>query len=180
MCNSFILYNRFTGNMTDSRYWFKEVTTKFIEIYESHPYLWKIKSGDYTNRNLKNAVYDKLVEVCKIINPEANRDYAVTKIQSFRGSFRKEMGKMEESKRSGAADEIYTPTLWYFHLLLFTSDQEVPTPSIFNIGEERTENSTKEKTSHDDGSECNKSQVIIFPMYLLETKMMYKLRFSFG
>jgi Alcohol dehydrogenase transcription factor Myb/SANT-like len=51
--------------MTDSRYWSKEVVTEFIEIYKCHPCLWKIKSRDYTNRNLKNAAYEKLVQFCK-------------------------------------------------------------------------------------------------------------------
>lgn len=158
--------------MPDSRYWSKEVITNFMEIYKSYPCLWKIKSRDYTNRNLKNAAYDKLVEFSKTINPEANRDYVVKKIQSFRGSFRKEMKKMEESKRSGAgSEEIYTPTLWYFDLLLFTIDQELPTPSISNIGEEETENSMEEGTSQeceireegeDDCTEGNNRQVIFY------------------
>lgn len=82
--------------MGDSRYWSKEVITNFIELYKSYPCLWKIKSRDYTNRNLKNAAYNKLVDFCKSINPEANRDYVAKKIQSFRGSFRKEMKKLED------------------------------------------------------------------------------------
>lgn len=50
--------------------------------------------------------------------------------------FRKEMKKVLESKRSGASqDEIYNPTLWYYDLLLFTKDQELPTDSLSNLGE---------------------------------------------
>ncbi|KAF5270362.1 hypothetical protein FQR65_LT05550 [Abscondita terminalis] len=131
--------------MADARYWSKETITSFIEIYKSYPCLWKIKCKDYTNRNLKNAAYDKLVEFCKTINPEANRDYVVKKIQSFRGSFRKELKKVEDSKRSGAgADEIHTPTLWYFDQLVFTIDQELPTPSVCNILEEDSDSLTEE------------------------------------
>lgn len=55
----------FVGKMTDARYWSKKVVSNFIDIYKSYPCLWKIKSRDYTNRNLKNAAYDKLVEFCK-------------------------------------------------------------------------------------------------------------------
>lgn len=153
--------------MTDSRYWSKEIVTNFIEMYKSFPCLWKIKSRDYTNRNLKNAAYDKLAEFCKTINPEANRDYVVKKIQSFRGSFRKESKRVEDSKRSGAgSDEIHTPTLWYFDLLLFTIDQELPAPSISNIGEEKLENSIEEGIQEseiledqDDGSGHSNTQV---------------------
>ncbi|KAK9711262.1 Alcohol dehydrogenase transcription factor Myb/SANT-like [Popillia japonica] len=68
------------------------------------------------------------------IRKEANRDFVVKKIQSLRGSFRKEAKKVEESKRSGAsADDVYVPSLWYYDLLLFTKDQEMPTSSISNI-----------------------------------------------
>ncbi|KAL4085210.1 hypothetical protein QTP88_027069 [Uroleucon formosanum] len=75
--------------------------------------------------------YDELVDLCKTVYPEANRDFVVKKIQSFRGSFRKELKKVEDSKRSGrSADEVHIPTLWYYHLLEFTVDQELPTGSI--------------------------------------------------
>ncbi|KAI4459756.1 hypothetical protein MML48_6g00005452 [Holotrichia oblita] len=157
---------RLTDNMTDSRNWSKEVVTHFIEMYKSFPCLWKIKSRDYTNRNLKNAAYDKLVEFCKTINPEANRDFVVKKIQSFRGSFRKEIKRVEDSKRSGAgSDEIHSPTLWYFDLLLFTIDQELPAPSI-SIEVEELENSIEEGTQEseiledeDNGSGYSNTQI---------------------
>lgn len=173
--------------MGDSRYWSKEVITNFIELYKSYPCLWKIKSRDYTNRNLKNAAYNKLVEFCKSINPEANRDYVAKKIQSFRGSFRKEMKKLEDSKRSGAGtDEIFTPTLWYFDLLLFTMDQELPTPSVSNI---ESEDDPEEGTSRDDGLQeesenddyegTRDKPVSSYLLFIKDTKS-YKLCFSFG
>jgi len=46
------------------------------------------------------------------------------------------MKKVMESQRSGSSkDDIYVPTLWYYDLLLFTQDQEIPTDSISNLGE---------------------------------------------
>lgn len=46
------------------------------------------------------------------------------------------MKKVMESQRSGSSkDDIYVPTLWYYDLLLFTKDQEIPTDSISNLGE---------------------------------------------
>lgn len=120
--------------MNDSRYLSKEFVIEFLEKYRQFPCLWKIKSKDYTNKNLKNRAYDELLTVCKTINPEANRDFVVKKIQSFRGSFRKELKKVEDSKRSGkSADDVHVPTLWYYHLLEFTVDQELPTDSISNF-----------------------------------------------
>ena len=41
------------------------------------------------------------------------------------------------STRSGkGADDIYVPTLWYYDLLLFTKDQDIPSASVSNIEEE--------------------------------------------
>jgi len=126
--------------MSDSRYLSKEFITEFLEKYREFPCLWKIKSKDYTNKNLKNRAYDELLKVCKSINPETNRDFVVKKIQSFRGSFRKELKKVEDSKRSGrSADDVHIPTLWYYHLLEFTVDQELPTDSISNFNNIETE-----------------------------------------
>lgn len=120
--------------MSDSRYLTKEFISDFLEKYRGFSCLWKIKSKEYTNKNLKNKAYDELVELCKTVYPDANRDFVVKKIQSFRGSFRKELKKVEDSKRSGrSADEVHIPTLWYYHLLEFTIDQELPTESINNI-----------------------------------------------
>lgn len=129
--------------MADSRYWSREFITEFIDLYKSYPCLWKITSKEYTNKNLKNSAYDKLVELCKKVDAAVNRDVVTKKIQSFRGCFRKEMKKVNDPKRSGAGQEdVYTPTLWYYDLLLFTTDQETPTESISNMDslEEITEN----------------------------------------
>ncbi|KAF5277243.1 hypothetical protein FQR65_LT00351 [Abscondita terminalis] len=126
--------------MADTRYWPKEFLTKFIEKYKSYPCLWKIKSKEYTNKNLKNVAYESLVEMCRNIYPEANRDFVVKKIQSLRGSFRKELKRVTYSKTTGtSADGVYTPSLWYFDLLLFTKDQEIPTESVCNIENENEE-----------------------------------------
>lgn len=89
------------------------------------------------NKNLKNKAYDQLIDLCKTVFPEANKDFVVKKIQNFRGSFRKELKKVEDSKRSGrSADEVHVPTLWYYHLLEFTVDQELPTGSMSNMNNE--------------------------------------------
>jgi len=119
--------------MSDTRYWSKEFTTTFLKKYREFPCLWKIKSKEYLNKNL--TAYDELIDLCKTIYPEANRDFVLKKIQGLRGSFRKELKKVLNSKRSGnGADQIYEPTLWYYDLLKFTIDQETPSHSICNIG----------------------------------------------
>lgn len=75
-----------------------------------------------------------MVQLCREIDPEANKDSVMKKIQNYRGCFRKELKKIEKSKRSGnSADNVYTPNLWYYNYLLFTLDQEIPTTSTSNI-----------------------------------------------
>lgn len=36
-------------------------------------------------------------------------------------------------------DNLYTPPLWYFHLLSFLNDQEIPIGSLSNINNEDRE-----------------------------------------
>lgn len=97
---------------------------------------------------MKNEAYKELVILCKRAYPDANRDFVVKKIQSIRGSFRKELKKIEESKKSGTSpDDVYEPSLWYFDLLLFTKDQELSTYSVSNIAETYTETAEELKGS---------------------------------
>ncbi|CAJ0962542.1 unnamed protein product [Ranitomeya imitator] len=52
------------------------------------------------------------------------------KIQAFCTVYKKEVNKVEKSVKSGAGtDDVYVPKLWYYDLLVFTRDQEIPRPS---------------------------------------------------
>ncbi|CAH1985755.1 unnamed protein product [Acanthoscelides obtectus] len=87
-----------------------------------------------------NAAYHRLVQKYKNIDPNANRDIVVKKINNLRTAYKKELNKIKKSHKSGAGtDEIYTPHLWYFELLSFLYDQEVPGPSISNMDEDENE-----------------------------------------
>lgn len=69
------------------------------------------------------------------MEPDAVRDSVVKKINNLRSTFRKELKKVNDSKRSGAgSDDIYVPSLWYFNNLMFLVDQETPdtSESTFN------------------------------------------------
>lgn len=113
---------------------------EFIQCYRSETCLWQTKSKDYHDRNKKNAAYNRLVEKYKIIDPNANRDIVVKKINNLRTAYKKELNKMKQSIKSGAGtDELYTPHLWYFDLLKFLYDQEIPRPSVSNINEDENE-----------------------------------------
>ena len=67
-------------SMTDLRLATKEFLTEFIETYRSHPALWKVKSKDHVNRNLKIIGYDALVELYKKVDSNAYHDLVAKKI----------------------------------------------------------------------------------------------------
>ncbi|KAF6202450.1 hypothetical protein GE061_004850 [Apolygus lucorum] len=120
--------------MSDIRNASREFMTEFINTYRAHPALWKTKSKDYVNRNLKNTGYEALIEIFKKVDQNADRDLVAKKIQSLRGSFRKELKKyLKYQKNGGRVDEQYVPSLWYFDMLMFTRDQE-PADSLDSIG----------------------------------------------
>ncbi|KAJ8971541.1 hypothetical protein NQ317_014973 [Molorchus minor] len=107
--------------MADIRSFSKDFITEFIELYKAYPCLWKTKSKDYMNRNKKNEAYKVLLE----------------KLQEVE----KKCHKRNDSKRSGTGtDDVYVPHLWYYDLLLFGRDQEIPRQSVSNIEDPREEN----------------------------------------
>ncbi|CAJ0957656.1 unnamed protein product [Ranitomeya imitator] len=92
-----------------------------LEMYRSLPCLWKIKSADYSNRYKKKDAYEKLVAIYKEHHPTETVDEHI--------STKKELNKVEKSLKSGAGtDDVYVPKLWYYDLLAFTRDQEIPRP----------------------------------------------------
>lgn len=67
----------------------------------------------------------ELVKKYKEVDPAADRNLVVKKISSLRTVYKKELGKVNSSLKSGAgADEVYKPKLWYFELLQFLGDQD--------------------------------------------------------
>ncbi|CAH1982301.1 unnamed protein product, partial [Acanthoscelides obtectus] len=85
--------------------------------------LWDVKSKDYANKMKRNMSYDILFTKFKEVCPEGTRETMKKKINNIRTSFRREMKKVEDSKRTGSgADAIYEPSLWYYDLLLFTAE----------------------------------------------------------
>lgn len=102
----------------------RKILKEFIEIYRNNPCLWEIKNKDYHNRDKKEAGYKLLAEKLREIEPDANRDAVVKKINNLRSNIRKERKKYEQSLMSGAsAEDVYRTKLWYYDLFNFINDQ---------------------------------------------------------
>lgn len=104
----------------------REFLGEFIETYRSFPCLWLKTSKDYFDRNKKDLAYAELVELYKKVEPTADRNLVVKKINSLRTVYKKELAKVNASSKSGAGtDDVYLPKLWYFPLLQFLNDQDI-------------------------------------------------------
>ncbi|CAH1997081.1 unnamed protein product [Acanthoscelides obtectus] len=113
--------------MSDLRMYTKQFLTEFIHLYKSFPCLWKTKSSEYNDRNKKNQAYMELVYKLQEVEPETTINSVKRKIDSLRGSFRKELRKVNASRKlTGNNDDIYLPKLWYFKELLFLTNYMGP------------------------------------------------------
>nr|CAH7755426.1 unnamed protein product [Callosobruchus chinensis] len=113
--------------MADLRLVSREFLADFIDLYRQNECLWKIKSKDYSDKQKKSAAYDILIGKLKEVEPEANKNMVLKKINSLRTCFRKELKKYNASLKSETGTgEVHKPNLWYFDLLLFLNDQETP------------------------------------------------------
>jgi hypothetical protein len=80
------------------------------------------------------------MEKLREVDKNASKDTVIKKINTLRGCFRKEHKKVVNSKRSGDGEEdLYHPHLWYYDLLLFLQDHDIPRTSKSNIVEEYSE-----------------------------------------
>ena len=68
--------------------------------------LWKVKSKEYSDRNVKSQAYNILVEKMRTVDESANRETEVKKINSMRTTYRKEFKKIIDSQRSGAGADL--------------------------------------------------------------------------
>ena len=95
-----------------SQPWSREVTRLFIGYFRDQPSLWKVKSDEYKNRDIKQGAYRKIIENMGNLNVILDENGVKNKINNLRSQFRKEY-KIFSSKKSGmSADDIYKPSLW--------------------------------------------------------------------
>lgn len=94
----------------------KKFWTEFFYLYESLPELWDVNNPMYKNRQVKCDAYDIMVEKLRDIEPNADREDVLRKINIFRTNFRRECSRINISLKEG---RHYQSTLWYFDLLCF-------------------------------------------------------------
>ncbi|XP_077295715.1 uncharacterized protein LOC143917955 [Arctopsyche grandis] len=142
--------------MCDIGFMNKEFLTEFIKIYRKHSALWDRNYKNYYKRAHKEVGFEALLELYKQIKQNADRDDVVKKIQSLRGSFRKEHRKVQKSIENGD-ESIYVPSLWYYDLLLFTVSGETQ-QDVQNLSDNESE------TVNEDFNYSNKNfNTISFP-----------------
>lgn len=102
-----------------------EFVVEFIDIYRRSPCLWNKKDPKYHNANIRESVYMLLLEKYQEYDKNATKAMVKAKINSLRSTYNKELKKVKDSERSGAGtEEVYKPSLWYYDLLSFVSDQQ--------------------------------------------------------
>ncbi|KAI5701163.1 hypothetical protein M8J75_006631 [Diaphorina citri] len=106
----------------------------FIDLYRQQPCLWRVKCKDHSNIDKRNLAYNVLLEFTKTHIPECDSAYVKKKIDTMRGSYRREKKKVKASKGTGSStDGVYIPKLWYYHLLDFLADEEKVRSSISTL-----------------------------------------------
>ncbi|GLH07841.1 uncharacterized protein GBIM_13248 [Gryllus bimaculatus] len=106
---------------------YRRVWRDFLEAYMSMPCLWQVRCPDYGNREKRDECYYKLAEMCRQIEPMANKEFVLKKINCYRTTFRKELKKALDAQRKGSH---YEPTLWYYRILLPVAEQQPTSPVV--------------------------------------------------
>ncbi|KAK2580359.1 hypothetical protein KPH14_010603 [Odynerus spinipes] len=98
--------------------------TEFIQLYRALPCLWQVRCKGYKDRLLRNRAYDVLAQKLREVNESADRDTVIRKINTLRTAFRREYKKVLRSQYTvEEPQEQYKPSLWYYDLLKFVTEQ---------------------------------------------------------
>ncbi|KAG5871353.1 hypothetical protein JTB14_019750 [Gonioctena quinquepunctata] len=109
----------------------EEFLRNFIETYESLPELWNSSLDIYINKTKRNAALNKMLVIYKKLKPEAKLPDVRRKINTLRSNYRKELKKIDTSKRSEiGTDEVYQPSSWVSYALQFLHKWEQPTQAL--------------------------------------------------
>ena len=77
--------------------------------------LWNVKADVYKDRSKRVAAINKITAELQKSGLSAHASEVKEKIESIRSKYRRDLRKLEKSKKSGAgADEVYTPDIMVF------------------------------------------------------------------
>ncbi|PIO09603.1 hypothetical protein AB205_0047890 [Aquarana catesbeiana] len=102
-------------------------------MFRELPCLWQINHPEYKNQTKRKAGLDNLLEFVKSVIPMADIIYLKALIGGLRSTYLREHKKVQDSQRSGAADDIYVPRLWYYDSLHFLAGQTEPRPALSSL-----------------------------------------------
>ncbi|PIO10522.1 hypothetical protein AB205_0051080 [Aquarana catesbeiana] len=105
----------------------------FIDMFRELPCLWEINHPHYKNQTKRKAALDQLLEFVKTVIPTADMNYLKILIGGLRSTYLREHKKPQDSQRSGAADDIYAPRMWYYDRLHFLAGQTEPRSSLSSL-----------------------------------------------
>ncbi|PIO12993.1 hypothetical protein AB205_0182970 [Aquarana catesbeiana] len=105
----------------------------FIDMFRELPCLWEINHPHYRNQTKRKAELDQLLEIVKQVIPTADITYLKILIGGLRNTYVRERQKVQDSQRSGAADDIYVPRMWYYDRLHFLAGHTEPRSSLSNL-----------------------------------------------
>ncbi|PIO25972.1 hypothetical protein AB205_0026240, partial [Aquarana catesbeiana] len=105
----------------------------FIDMFRELPCLWEITHQHYKNQTKRKAALDQLLEIVKQVIPTADITYLKILIGGLRSTYVRKRQKVQDSQRSGAADDIYVPRMWYYDRLHFLAGQTEPGSSISSL-----------------------------------------------
>ncbi|PIO24961.1 hypothetical protein AB205_0150220 [Aquarana catesbeiana] len=105
----------------------------FIDMFRELPCLWQVNHPHYNNQPKRKAALDQLLEFVKQVILTADMPYLKALIGGLRSTYLREQKKVQDSLRSGAADAIYVPRLWYYDRLHFLAGQTEPRPALSSL-----------------------------------------------
>uniref|UniRef100_A0A2S2Q873 MADF domain-containing protein n=1 Tax=Sipha flava TaxID=143950 RepID=A0A2S2Q873_9HEMI len=97
----------------------------FLNIFQNYPYLWDVTSKDYLNRNFKEVSYNKLLDNLHMSDIPGSLYSLKKKIKSLRDTYRKELQKVQKSKKVVPVQTMYTSQSLYGFLQLKYSGKDL-------------------------------------------------------
>lgn len=86
--------------------WSKDMTLKFIELYENNNIIWDPRNKNHFNKLLKNDAWNKIaIDLSTHSSYEISADECRKKMQTLLSSFRRERAKWKRSFATGKGND---------------------------------------------------------------------------